>query len=296
VQPAPPALSAVPALESHSSRAVRALRIVHPFPTLLNVAATAALALIADDGAPDVSVFARMLTVMLTAQCAIGVANDVFDRELDAATKPWKPIASGLVAPATAVVAALALVVAMVALASTLGARSLALAALGLACGLAYDAGLKRTPYSALPFMVAIPVLPLWVWVTLGEWRDALWWLLPLGALLGLALHVANTLPDLDDDREHGVRGLPHRLGRRRSVIVAWASYAFALALSVGLLPLLDYDGTVYAPAAVFGAACLAGGIAIYGVRRDDAALQAGFGIFGVGAAVLAAGWLAAVG
>ena len=78
---------------------------------------------------------------------------------------------------------------------------------LGMACGLAYDVRLKRTVFSAVPFMIAIPTLPLWVWVTLGEWHAALWWLLPLGALIGLALHLANTLPDIDDDAAHGVRG-----------------------------------------------------------------------------------------
>jgi hypothetical protein len=37
---------------SAAPRLLRALRIVHPFPTLLNVAATAALAFVAARGAP----------------------------------------------------------------------------------------------------------------------------------------------------------------------------------------------------------------------------------------------------
>ena len=40
-------------------RLVRALRVIHPFPTLLNVAATAALAFVAADGAPDARTLAR---------------------------------------------------------------------------------------------------------------------------------------------------------------------------------------------------------------------------------------------
>ena len=52
-----------------------------------------------------------------------------------------------------------------------------------------------------------------------------LWWLLPLGSLIGIALHLANTLPDIDGDAAHGVEGLAHRLGRRRSTCIAWASF-----------------------------------------------------------------------
>ena len=55
-------------------------------------------------GTPEPSLLLRMLLVMLFAQSAIGVTNDICDRELDAATKPWKPIASGLVRAAVAAV------------------------------------------------------------------------------------------------------------------------------------------------------------------------------------------------
>ena len=277
-------------------RMLRAARIIHPFPTLLNVAATAALACVAVRGVPAAGVLARMLVLMLCAQSAIGITNDYFDRDLDAVTKPWKPIAAGLVAPAAAAVAALVLTVASTAIALTLGLASFALVMLGLACGLAYDARLKRTVLSAVPYMVAIPTLPLWVWLTMGEWRDALWWLLPLGALTGFALHLANTLPDIDGDRAHGVSGLAHRLGARRSMYAGWASFGAALGLSALLAPFLAYDLRVYVPAAAVGAGCLAASIGLYLLRRDAAALQFGFGALGVGAAVLAAGWLGAVG
>lgn len=274
---------------------VRAARIIHPFPTLLNVAATGGLGVVAAGGTPDASTLARMLLVMLFAQSAIGVTNDIFDRDLDAATKPHKPIVAGLVSPRAAFVLALMLAGAAVALAATFGAASFALAMLGIACGLAYDVRLKRTVLSALPFMVAIPVLPLWVWVTLGAWERALWWLLPLGALIGLSLHLANTLPDLDDDAAHGVRGLAHRLGVRRSMALAWGSFASALAVSAAVAPLVDYDLRVYVPVAAFGALCLAAGAGAWAWHRDAGALQAGWGALAVGAATLAVGWLAAV-
>lgn len=274
---------------------LRALRIIHPFPTLLNVAATAGLAFVAAAGEPDPGVLVRMLLVMLTAQSAIGITNDVFDRTLDAAAKPWKPIPAGLVSTPVALTAATALLVVMVVLASTLGAGSLALAALGTACGLAYDVRLKRTLLSALPYMIAIPTLPLWVWLTLGEWDGVLLWLLPLGALIGLALHLANTLPDIDADTANGVRGVAHALGPRRSMFVAWSAFALALAISLALAAIVSYDLRVYAPAFAAAVACLAASVAAYALRRDGAALQLGFGVLSIGAAILAVGWLAAV-
>lgn len=274
---------------------LRVLRLIHPFPTLLNVAATAALAFVATDGSPDASVLVRMLLAMFCVQAAIGATNDLFDRELDAATKPWKPLVSGAVSPSISVAVIAMLIITSVVLGATLGAGSFVLLMLGLACGLAYDVRLKRTPWSALPFMVAIPTLPAWVWVTTGEWERDLWWIVPIGALAGLSLHLANTLPDLHADARHGIRGLAHRLGARRAAAVAWSSFALALALTLALGPLLDYDPSVYAPAALVGVACLAASVLLFALKRDDAALQFGFGAIAAGTVIVAAGWLGAM-
>lgn len=274
---------------------VRAARVVHPFPTLLNVAATAGLAFVAVRGAPDAATLARMLVVMLCAQCAIGVTNDYFDRDLDAATKPWKPVAAGLVSASAAAALALAFIAAAAALAVTLGAGGFTLAMAGMACGLAYDVRLKRTVFSAVPYMVAIPVLPLWVWLTLGSWQPVLWWLLPLGALIGLALHLVNTLPDLVGDATHGVTGLAHRLGARRSTLLAWAAFAAALALSGAPAAFVRYDLRCYLPALVAGCGALGANVALHAARRDDVALRSSFGALSLASAVLAVGWLAAV-
>jgi 4-hydroxybenzoate polyprenyltransferase len=286
----------VPGLPAqHGYPLLRALRIIHPFPTLLNVAATAGLAFVAAGGEPSASVLARMLLVMLCAQSAIGNTNDIFDRDLDAAAKPWKPIPAGIVPAPAAIAAAIALLGITIGVGATLGAGSLALAALGTGCGLIYDVRLKRTPLSAVPYMIAIPTLPLWVWLTLGEWDAVLLWVLPLGALIGLALHLANTLPDIEGDSANGVRGLAHALGARGSMFVAWAAFALALAISLALGAIVSYDVRVYVSAFGAGVACLAAGVIAYAIRRDEGALQFGFGILSIGAAILAAGWLAAV-
>jgi 4-hydroxybenzoate polyprenyltransferase len=275
-------------------RALAAGRIVHPFPTALNVAATAALALIASGNDLEIALLARMVAAMLVIQCTIGVANDIFDRDLDAASKPYKPLVSGAVSLRAAQRLALALFVGALAISATFGAIGFALSMLGLACGLSYDARLKRTVFSAVPFMIAIPTLPLWVWATLDEWDAVLWWLLPLGALIGLALHLANTLPDIEDDAAHGIRGLAHALGKRNSMLLAWSSFAAALFIAAAIAPVVDYDARLIISALTVGTLCLAASIATWLLRRDELALRIAFAIMAVGAAVTAVGWLAA--
>lgn len=274
---------------------LRAARLIHPFPTALNVAATGALAVVAAEGLPNGALLARMLAAMACAQAAIGATNDYFDRGLDATAKPWKPVAAGLVPPRAALVLAAALVAAAMVLAATISGWSLMLMAVGTACGLAYDARLKRSVLSAVPFMVAMPVLPLWVWVSLGAWDAALWWLLPLGALVGLALHLANTLPDLRSDAEAGVYGLAHRLGMDGSALAAWASFGSAIALASVAGALAGGDGRLLAASILVAAAALGVSVLVYVRWRTDFALQTGFGALGIGAATVATGWLAAV-
>jgi 4-hydroxybenzoate polyprenyltransferase len=273
---------------------LRVVRLVHPFPSFLNAAATVGLAFAAADGDPDAAIVARMTFAMLLAQFAIGAANDVFDRQLDSNTKPWKPIPSGLVpVPGALLVVALCLIGAL-ALGVTLGWASFGLLCLGTACGLAYDARLKRTIFSAVPFMVAIPTLPAWVYVTLDAWESVLWWLLPLGALIGLAVHLANTAPDIESDAANGVRGLAHRLGEGRAVVASWLSFGAALVLAAALWPALDANARWYATTVLIGAWCLFAAIAVY-IFLGKRGLGPHFGLIAVASGVAAGGWLAAV-
>jgi 4-hydroxybenzoate polyprenyltransferase len=72
-----------------------------------------------------------------------------------------------------------------------------------------------------LPYTLAFGAVP--AFVTLGlpgmPWPPL--WLVVAGAALGGGAHFANVLSDLADDEATGVRGLPHRLGRRRSEALA---------------------------------------------------------------------------
>jgi 4-hydroxybenzoate polyprenyltransferase len=273
---------------------LRVLRLVHPFPSVLNAAAVVGVAFAAADGPPPWSVVWRMALAMLLVQFAIGTANDVFDQQLDARAKPWKPIPAGLVGARLAVVLTMAFLALALGLTATLGFNSLALLCLGAACGLAYDALLKRSPWSPAPFAIAIPVLPIWVYVTLDRWEPVLWWLLPLGGLLGVALHLANTAPDIEADAANGVRGLAHRLGLRRSVLAAWTCFAGALLFAFALWPALDAQSEVYATVLLFGFVSLLVAGAAY-VRYGQRALELQFGLLAIASCVAAGAWLAAV-
>jgi len=280
---------------SDLARLLGASRIIHPFPTSLNVLATIALAVIAVDGVPDAFTLGRLAIAMFFAQAAIGALNDYYDRDLDARTKPGKPIVRGLVAPGTALVLAGGCTLAACAITATFGPLSIAAGAAGLAAGFAYDARLKRSVASALPFMVALPALPVWIWVSLDRFQHELWWLLPFAPLAGLAVHLSNTLPDLESDARAGVRGCAHALGRGRSLTLAWGSFALALVLATALGVGLDYDWPRFLLGAVPAAFLLVLAVASYAFRPGRDALQLGFGLIGIATAALAAGWLAAV-
>src|SRR5918997_3657047 len=133
--------------------------------------------------------------------------------------------------PSTALGAAGTAVVTSLALGVVPGALLLVL----VASGWAYNAGLKRTAASVLPYVTGFGALPAGVVAAAPGAPAAPWWLVVAGAALGTAAHLANVAPDLEDDLATGVRGLPHRLGARASAATgAVVLGAASLVLVVG--------------------------------------------------------------
>ncbi len=198
---------------------------------------------------------------MLTGQLSIGWSNDLLDLERDRAVdRTDKPLAApgAKIGPVrVACVAALAgTVVASLALGWAPGLLQL----LVVASGWAYNLGLKATVASFVPYVLAFGALPAVVW-SAGP-LPVPGWVLAAGALLGVAAHLLNVLPDLADDAATGVRGLPHRLGARGSRVLAAALLAAAtvtLVTATDLAP--PVRAAVLALAGVLaGVAVLAGG------------------------------------
>jgi len=165
---------------------------------------------------------ALLAVAVLTGQLSVGWSNDWLDAGRDRAVdRASKPVVSGLVSAATLRRAAWgALVVCVVtSLATGIVPGVVHLAAVASAWG--YNLGLKSTPWSWLPYAVSFALLAEFAVLVAPGDRLAAPWTLAAAALLGTGAHVANTLPDLDDDAATGVRGLPHRLGRRASGVLA---------------------------------------------------------------------------
>ena len=268
------------------------LRLFHPFPSFLVTASCTAFAAMALRGqiAPDR--VGRLALSVLCSQFAIGSANDVVDMHLDRVTKPWKPVARGVVSGEVATRLAVVLSLASLVLSLTLPWPTILAAGLGLGCGLAYDLWLKRSRLSWLPYSLAIPTLPLWSWLAVGKFSPDLLLAYPLGVLLGLSLHLANTLPDIDGDAAFGVTGLAHELGTRRSQVVCCCALLLAQVLTLAMAPALGYRGVWYPVGLGVSFALLIATAALQRGRRANDMQQLGFGLVALSSLSLAVGWL----
>lgn len=174
---------------------------------------------------------------MLAGQLSVGLSNDWIDADRDrAVARTDKPVALGWISAAAVRNAAWACAAAMVVLALPLGWPALATLIFAVALAWAYNAGLKKSAFSIVPYILSFGSLPAIATLARPVPATPALWALGVGGLLGAAGHFANTLPDLDDDAATGVSGLPQRLGRRWSSAL---TYAVLLAASV-----LEFFGT----------------------------------------------------
>ena len=262
------------------------VRLLHPFPSLV-VAGTAVGFALTARPAVTLGDAARLFAMVLCSQFGVGSFNDYCDARLDTLSKPDKPIPAGLVPHQGALAAAVIFVLLTLALAASYGAGSLALGSLAMAAGLLYDFPLKRTAFSWLPYVLGLPLLPLWAWSTVGVLPDAARWAYPVGALLALALHLANALPDDATDRAAGTGGLVQLIGRRYSILLLFGSFALASGLAVVLL----WSTASAVPGAqtlsLLGVAVGTGALLL---AARSASSRAAFKLLAVGCALLAVG------
>jgi 4-hydroxybenzoate polyprenyltransferase len=201
------------------SHAAGMLRASHAGPTLFVTAIATLLAWgVGQTGWGIVLVAAAVFT----GQLSIGWSNDWLDAARDVgAQRVDKPIVTQTVTIAQVRIGA------FIALGCTIGLSfangwQAGLAQLGLvASGWVYNLGLKSTVWSPVPYAIGFGLLPAFVTLSLADapWPPA--WAMAVGGLLGVGAHFANVLPDIDDDLAHDVRGLPQRLGRTGSGLVA---------------------------------------------------------------------------
>src|SRR5260370_37070409 len=75
-----------------------------------------------------------------------------------------------------------------------------------LVLGHAYNLGLKSSPFSGIVFALAMPLIPLYAFACIGRVPYVLFWMIPTGFLLGIALNLANSLPDIEQDAANGAK------------------------------------------------------------------------------------------
>jgi 4-hydroxybenzoate polyprenyltransferase len=159
---------------------------------------------------------------VLAGQASIGWSNDWLDADRDrAVARADKPVVQGSLSPASLRSAALVAAALAVVLSLLLGIVPGLLLLVLVGSGWAYNAGLKRTAASVLPYVTGFGALPAGVVAAAPGTPIAPWWLVTAGSALGAAAHLANVAPDLEDDLATGVRGLPHRLGATLSALTA---------------------------------------------------------------------------
>ena len=203
-------------------RVVTLLGAAHPGPAFAVTVLAGLLGVAVGLGPADL---ALVVAAVLTGQLSIGWSNDLIDAQRDRAVgRTDKPLATGELDER---------VVRIACARRAASRRSRCPCSAGSSpgwcssspsrSGWAYNLGLKSTAWSWAPYAVAFGALP--AFVSLVDNPDQLppWWMVAAGALLGVGAHLVNVLPDLADDAATGVRGLPHRLGARRSSALAAA-------------------------------------------------------------------------
>ncbi|MGY1747490.1 UbiA family prenyltransferase [Blastococcus sp. SYSU D00695] len=219
----------------------------HPGPA---VAVTVVATLLAVAAGVQAGRVVLVFLAVLAGQASIGWSNDWLDADRDrAVARADKPVVQGAVDPVLLRTAALAAAAVAVVLSLLLGPAPGLLLLVLVVSGWAYNAGLKRTAASVVPYVTGFGLLPAGVVAAAPGTPAAPWWLVAAGGALGAAAHLANVAPDVEEDLATGVRGFPHRIGPRAS-----AAAGAALLFAASLVLVLGPDG----PPTPAGWACLA--------------------------------------
>lgn len=266
------------------------IRLVHPFPSLLNGLAVLVMALLAGGSVPAA---VRLAVGMVCIQFAIGALNDAADARRDASRIPGKPIPAGLVRLSTARGLAVALGVAGLVFAAPSGPATLAIAGAGLGLGVIYDLGLSRTPISWLPLAFALPLVPVYAWLgSVGAVPGAVVGIVPAAILAGAGLAVGNALADLDEDDARGRRTIAVALGR---AMAWWANAAGLLgAITVAIVLRPTDGGATAAQILAAGAAVTLAGVGLLW-SRNHLWGRVAWGLEASGIAVIGIGWILGV-
>jgi geranylgeranylglycerol-phosphate geranylgeranyltransferase len=272
---------------------VLGLRVIHPLPSALNAALVVALAIVAGASLLEAGLLGL---AMLGFQGSIGALNDVVDADRDRLTKPAKPIPAGVISGRGATVVAMAGAAVGLVISARFGLPVLILGAAGYGCGLLYDLVMRRRGQGWVCFAGAFPLLLAWTWMAVAGSLPPGWpLLLPLAALAGPTIHLANSLVDLDADEQAGVTSLATSLGEDRAPLVLTMLTASIHVLAWAILIWLADLPTAALAAATAGTLCAGLGVSL-SWRPAMGARERGWLLQAIGIALLAVAWVAAAG
>lgn len=211
------------------------VRLAHPGPALTVLVVGVGSGLLASPDGLSRRKAALLVATLASNQYATGALNDVLDAPRDAQSqRDDKPIVSGAISTRAAGWWGVGAAVASVITASRLNRTVLGLDLAWLCCAGAYNGWLKPTPWSVVPFVLALPLVPLFGVATGGHVAAHWWWVWPIGVTGALAVHLADALPDLEFDAASHAQGLAVRLGLAPASKLEAASYALMTFLATG--------------------------------------------------------------
>ena len=159
---------------------------------------------------------------VFTGQLVVGWSNDLYDYEDDLKhNRQNKPLVSGVITREF-LQRCLRLMVPFSFIANLggpLGLNGGLVYMLGVACGVAYNFYFKFSFLSPLPFAIAFAALPSCIAISKNITPPTWMWL--GGALFGMAAHFINVIKDMKQDQISEIKGLPQRLGTRKSIVAA---------------------------------------------------------------------------
>jgi 4-hydroxybenzoate polyprenyltransferase len=204
--------------QSRPARLKSLLIASHFGPTVLVVSISFSIALSQFDLLDSI----RISAAIFAGQLVVGWSNEVIDYSLDhAAKRNKKPLVSGAltVFNLSKLIPVALLSAVLLSFFGPLGLIGTLLHMLGLLSATLYNLKLKSTIFSPVPYIISFGALPWAIYLAARE-RPPIWLYLSL-ALFTVSFHFLNVLKDLEFDIDQGVLGLPQRIGKRGSIIVA---------------------------------------------------------------------------
>lgn len=225
-----------------SSKVIGYITIVHPFPSVAMTLTALALSLPLNKSYSD-DQFLVFGLIILLENFIVGLVNDLRDFSYDKEVKPYKPLVAGRITSSEAklvlVLFFITLMVAFMEFNFIIDSVFL----LGLGCGLSYDLVFKKTPFSFIPYTIAMPTLAIAARLVNGNLPILLLWIYPLGALMSLALHLTNQMHKAEESNESGEHNLLQIIGVKNGQLLCVLVTICSLVLFTFLSLHFDLNG-----------------------------------------------------